>query len=491
MNIHIAEFIKCFGLLFCLGLGVTASYAAPPVVGKISFARGSNAAQQPGAAPRILGQDADIFQGDNIQTTERSFVIIAFNDGAKMTVRPNSSFTVDHYDSQSPHPQATVTLHEGGVRTSSGDIAKQTPGNFQIKTPLATVNAQQADYSVRLCQKDCEKEDNEKEDNLKQTVRVKTDQSVVARVVDIKGLVIAHNPRDKNAKERQLALGAPLYSADYLRSQDNSYALMVFRDGEKITLQANSEMEIADYRYQTPGEQDHALYRLTIGGMRALTGSIGKTNKAAYAVDTPVGTIGIRGTGFDLTCVGACANNGLPQSENVLDGLAEGLYSHVWQGQIVLKNDSGEQLITMPESGYFANRKSEVFKLPEIPQVIPDNLVPRPDHDNSSLEKLFSKQQQQGVPSGLYVTVHQGHVQLKQENVAGDHENVDLGKDEVAYVTPQKSMVRLRWGQAFQKLDPYPLPSSDSDGQHSNTGTYSVLTEDDASSDATTYECSN
>ncbi|MDD5125797.1 FecR family protein, partial [Methylovulum sp.] len=301
----------------------------------------------------------------------------------------------------------------------------------------------------------------------------------------------AHNPRDKNAKDRQLALGAPLYNADYLRSQDNSYALMVFRDGEKITLQANSEMEIADYHYQNPGEQDHALYRLTIGGMRALTGSIGKTNKAAYAVDTPVGTIGIRGTGFDLTCVGACVNNGSPQSENVLDGLAEGLYSHVWQGQIVFINDSGEQLITMPESGYFANRKSEIFKLPEIPSVIPDNLVPRPDHDNSSLEKLFSKQHQSGAPTGLYVTVHQGHVQLKQENTASGNKNVDLGKDEVAYVNPQKSMVRLSEQQAFQKLDPYPLPSSGPDGQYLNTGNYSVLTEDEVNSKATTYECSN
>jgi len=491
MNNHIAKLIKCLGLLLWLGLGVDTSFAAPPVVGKISFARGSNAAQLPGTAPRILAQDTEIFQGDNIQTTERSFVIITFTDGAKMTVRPNSNFTVDHYDSQSPNPQAKVTLHEGGVRTSSGDIAKQTPGSFQIKTPLATVNAQQADYSVRLCQTDCEKENSENEDKLKQTNAIETNQSVVARVVDIKGLVVAKNPSDKNAKERRLALGAPLYSADYLRSQDNSYALMVFRDGEKITLQANSEMQIADFRYQNPGEQDHALYRLTIGGMRALTGSIGKTNKAAYAVDTPVGTIGIRGTGFDLTCVGACVNNGSLQSDIILDGLAEGLYSHVWQGQIVLKNDNGEQLITMPESGYFANRKSEVFKLPEIPLVIPDSSVPRPDHDNSSMDKLFGKQQKQGTPTGLYVTVHQGHVQLSQENATGDENNVDLGKDEVAYVNPQKNIVRLSGQQTFQKLDPYPLPTSSFDGQNANSGIYSVLTEDDANSAATTYECSN
>lgn len=482
MNIHIAGVIKNLGLLFWLGLGAVPCYADSPVVGKISFARGSNAAQQPGAAPRILGQEAVVYQGDNIQTTERSFVIITFNDGAKVTVRPNSNFTVDHYDTQSPHPEAQLTLHEGGVRASSGDIAKQTPDSFQIKTPLATVKAQQAEYSVRICKEDCGQET-----KPEQTTPVKTDQSVVARVVDIKGLVIAKNLQDKDAKERPLALGAPIYSADHLRSQANSFALMVFRDGEKITLQPNSELEIADYHYQSHNEQDHALYRLTIGGMRALTGSIGKANKAAYAIETPVGTIGIRGTGFDLTCVGSCVNQRPQQADSILEGLAEGLYSHVWQGQIVLTNDSGEQVITMPESGYIANRNAGVFQMPEIPVVIPDNFVPRPDKDNSSLDKLFSKRQQQGVPSGLYVTVHQGHVQLKQANASGG--NVDLGKNEAAYVNQQKSTIRLAEQQSFQQHDPYPLPSSSPDGK---PGNYPILSDQDGTDNGSSaYECSN
>jgi hypothetical protein len=196
-----------------------------------------------------------------------------------------------------------------------------------------------------------------------------------------------------------------------------------------------------------------------------LTGSIGKTNKAAYAIDTPVGTIGIRGTGFDLTCLGSCVNPQSPPSTEINQGLAEGLYSHVWQGQIVLKNDSGEQVITMPESGYIANRNADVFQLPDIPMVMPDIFVPRPDKDNSSLDKLFSKFQQKGVPPGLYVSVHQGRVQLRQANPAAQNNGkVDLGKNEAAYVDPNKKTVgRLSEQPGFQKNETYPASSSDAE----------------------------
>ena len=74
-------------------------YAAQQTaVGKISFAKGSNAAQQPNAAPRLLGKDAEIFQGDNIQTSDASFVIVEFTDGSKVTIRPNSNFKIEQFD---------------------------------------------------------------------------------------------------------------------------------------------------------------------------------------------------------------------------------------------------------------------------------------------------------------------------------------------------------------------------------------------------------
>ncbi|WP_292432938.1 FecR domain-containing protein [Methylobacter sp.] len=287
MPIQLARVVKCYGLWLCLTIFALPAYAATQVVGHISFVKGSNAAQQPGAAPRILGNGTEIFQGDNIQTTERSFVIIEFTDGAKVTVRPNSNFTIDHYDSQSANKNAQLVLHQGGVNASTGDIAKDNPESFQIKTPTATVKSQseKAEFNVRICDKACAE---------KETAR--TEQSVVARVVEIKGEVNAINRADKNAKERPLSLGNPLYNSDSIISEKDSYALLVFPDGEKVTLRADSELEIKKYNYQIKGQKDRILFRLVAGGLRAMTGSIGKNDHDAFALDTPVATIGIRGT---------------------------------------------------------------------------------------------------------------------------------------------------------------------------------------------------
>lgn len=491
MRIQIPDLKKTCGLLFFLWFVTQPLYAQPLIVGRVSFARGSNAAQQPGTAPRILGEGAEIYQSDNIQTTERSFVIINFSDGAKITVRPNSSFTVDHYDNQSASPKAQLSLYEGGIRASSGEIAQKNPENFQVKAGAVIVKAQQADYSLRVCNQDCAEEK-----PATQAAPVKTDQSVVARIVDIKGEVSAKNAADKNAKERLLSLGGPLYSEDTLRSQKDSYALMIFRDGEKITLQADSEMAVAQYHYQHNGKKDQALYRLTTGGMRALTGSIGKTNREAYSIDTPVATIGIRGTGFDLSCVGDCvaesqdmsdlkAKSEKARTQKIQQGQIEGLYSHVWQGQIALTNESGEYLLSVPDSNYIAAQMAAPQGFSELPGILQNIPVPRPDKNNTNVQQLFAAKANQGTPSGSYVTVHKGHVRLDKGDGKG---SIDLGKDEVGYVNSKGDTVRLTSQQAFQSQDAYPLPG-ESDSDQVYNAIYSPLKDDYDASGKDGYQC--
>lgn len=293
MPIRCAQFIKHHGLWLCLLAFVLPVHAAPQAVGRVSFVKGSNAAQQPGAAPRILGKDTEIFQGDNIQTTERSFVIVDFTDGSKVTVRPNSNFTIEHYDNQSADKAAQLVLHEGGVNATAGDISKGKPEGLQIKTPTATIkpSADKAELAIRVCDQACE-------NNARETAEKKerTEDSIVARVTDLKGDVVAIKRADKTAKERPLSVGKPLYNSDALYSEKDSYALVVFPDGQKITLRADSEMDISQYHYQIKDKKDQVLLRLATGGLRMLTGTIGKNDHSAFALDTPVATIGIRGS---------------------------------------------------------------------------------------------------------------------------------------------------------------------------------------------------
>jgi len=364
--------IKSYSLWLCLLAITLPVYAGPQVVGHISFVKGSNAAQQPGEAPRILGKDTEIFQGDNIQTTERSFVIVEFTDGSKVTVRPNSNFSIDHFDSQSANKTAQLALYEGGVNASTGDIAKGNPENFQIKTPTATIkpNSEKSEFTVGVCDKDCEERG--KKEAAANAAR--TEQSVVARVVDIKGMVSAINRADKNAKERPLSLGKSLYNSDSVSSEKDSYALLVFPDGQKITLKADSEMEIKQYNYQIKDKKDQVLLRLATGGLRALTGSIGKNDHSAYSVDTPVATIGIRGSGADTDTDGS----NLSQS--------------TWKdATFVRTKDNIEydvpegQTLTMPNP----DATPQIFATP--PSVNKPNDPPRPDSDKSDPKKVFEE----------------------------------------------------------------------------------------------------
>ena len=54
------------------------------------------------------------------------------------------------------------------------------------------------------------------------------------------------------------------------------------------------------------------MFRLFTGGLRALTGLIARSNSRQFQVNTAVATIGVRGTGFDIVCTGACSETNAP-----------------------------------------------------------------------------------------------------------------------------------------------------------------------------------
>lgn len=419
-------------IILPLGLSMLSSIAqaqTQTVVGHISFARGSNAAQQAAEPSRLLGQGAEVYAGDNIQTAERSFVIIEFVDGAKVTVRPNSSFSIDQYNNQAGQKKASMVLHQGAVQASTGAIAQQQAENFQIKARETVVTAERADYSVQLCDQQCVQQ------QAKQAAEAAI---IVARIVDIKGMVSAKSSTDA-AKERSLALGDALYNTDTLYSQKDSYALMVFPDGEKITLQADSQLLIQDYAYHVAGKKDNALFRLVKGSMRALTGAIGKENKGSYSVNTPVATIGIRGTGFDLNCVGDCIAS--PEQQNdvakIQLGQVDGLYSYVWQGEIVLHNEQGDTLLAMPNSNYIATLDSSALAIPKLPDMMQHPIAPRPDSNKSDIKQLFAAKTPRAA-AGVYFAVQKG--QAKLATGSSEHATKNdtvLKENEQAYVGEQ------------------------------------------------------
>lgn len=417
-------------------------------VGVVTFSRGTVAALHEGYKPRVLGKSAQVYEGDNIQTSERSFAVITFKDKSKITVRPNSNFSVSLFSM--PNEKAKFDLYSGGVRASTGTIAQKAPENFQIETPDTTVNAQQADFSVRVCKEGCQQQ----EDKLKKTAKV-TAEEVIARIVKVRGLVVATNEKILSQDERILTVGAPLYSADLLNSKEDSFAVVVFKDKGRITLDSDTSFAIKEYSFDAKKEDNKSLFDLVVGSIRVLTGRIGKKKKAQYKINTPVATIGIRGTGFDL----AVNKQG-------------GLHSRVWQGTITSRNDAGETELSVPNSSFTGSVGSAPKELgnlsakqlaalsrgkqgddaPEEDNEPP----PRPDDVDVPGEKnLFESQDSEGAQEGTYVDVHKGHVKVEDES--GD---VDLGKRESSYSKNGKSL-RTEQPPEIMKQDFTPLPSKE------------------------------
>jgi hypothetical protein len=97
-----------------------------------------------------------------------------------------------------------------------------------------------------------------------------------------------------------LAKGAEVSSGDTIITNKGRVQLR-FSDGAYVSLQPGSEFRVDDYRFEgrTDGSE-RGVFSLLKGGLRTITGLVGRTNKKAYQVNTSVATIGIRGTEYTI-----------------------------------------------------------------------------------------------------------------------------------------------------------------------------------------------
>ena len=115
--------------------------------------------------------------------------------------------------------------------------------------------------------------------------------------------------------------GQQLESGDTLVTGLSGRMHVRMDDGAVITLKPDSRFELTDYAVeeapapaaQAPAEPDAPIVRtrsngrafmsLLKGGFRTITGLIGKADKESYQIKTPVATIGIRGTHYEIEIV--------------------------------------------------------------------------------------------------------------------------------------------------------------------------------------------
>jgi len=141
----------------------------------------------------------------------------------------------------------------------------------------------------------------------------------------------------RNGGMVKLARGAEVQSGDTLRTGETSNMQVRFTDESITALRSNSEFRIDDYKFEGGTNVGKSFFSLVKGGMRSITGLIGRFNRENYAVKAPTATIGIRGTHFVLAqCSNDCFNKDGSQAEN-------GLFGGVTDGRIAVNNQSGEK----------------------------------------------------------------------------------------------------------------------------------------------------
>ena len=449
-----------------VGLGIVAlalAANAQQKAGEVAHLQGMATAQQPGAAFRFLGRGDPVLEGDILTTTDKGFAVVTLADGTKFTLRPSTTFALERFSQTQGAESAVMRLFKGGMRVVSGLIAKRNPAGMELRVNTATIGVRGTSFDARICGDDCRAENAAPIAATTQASQVPGTPplgQVVARVVQSSGEVAASQP---GQTPRPLAVGAPLYEGDAVRTGAAGVAVIGFRDQTKVSVNPQTAIRIDGFVYRKPQSSDNMALSLLKGGLRVFTGLIGKQASDSFSVRTRTSTIGIRGTGMDISCEGACVDSSIGEAPVAASGDAanpkktDGLFMLTWEGGTYFA--VGPLDVPLNRAGFIGPDATPLL-LANIPDFFSDFGSPRPDGVVVDWDNLFASVSPDGS-DGLYVLVRDGHVFL------ADRSRIDLGVNEAGFLGQNGLARRMSPVPGFLANDPYPLPElfSGSDAQ--------------------------
>jgi len=174
---------------------------------------------------------------------------------------------------------------------------------------------------------------------------------------------------------RILSQKSEVNPGEVLTTQRDSYAQINFSDGSSMTMRPNTQMKLESYQFiQDKPQEDSAFFRLIKGGLRTVTGLVGKRgNQDAYRIGTTTATIGIRGSaGETLDCTQGC-DGVMPGG----DKAEKAVYHNTLTGSYIMTSQDGT--VVIGEGQFAMHRRGQApellkddpgFKLNELPFVI-------------------------------------------------------------------------------------------------------------------------
>lgn len=160
--------MKKTDLLIAAALLLSVTAQAAEIAGSVGYMSGTLVAQRADGTIKVLGPKSEILAGDVLVTAKDSYAQMRMNDGAQMTLRPNSNLKIEAFQFSKEEPKAdnaVLRLIKGGFRTITGLIGKR--GNadaYKVHAASATIGIRGTDFSSRLCAtRNCQDEEAEAE----------------------------------------------------------------------------------------------------------------------------------------------------------------------------------------------------------------------------------------------------------------------------------------------------------------------------------------
>jgi hypothetical protein len=139
--------VRLFFILWCL----TFSSFAAGIIGDIILHTGNAVIERTDGEDVDSEVDLDIFSY-NVVKTGKGKVAIKFIDDTRVDVTQHSKLIIDEfvYDPNTKTGSLSLKSALGTIRYASGQIAKTSPTNVQIKTPTATIGVRGTDFTMTV-----------------------------------------------------------------------------------------------------------------------------------------------------------------------------------------------------------------------------------------------------------------------------------------------------------------------------------------------------
>jgi hypothetical protein len=182
----------------------------------------------------------------------------------------------------------------------------------------------------------------------------------VGQVTHLSGVLTA---KRADGSTKLLSVKSEVLEGDTLSTEQDTYARIKFVDEGEVVLRPGSQLQVANYAFinDAKPESDNIVLNMLKGGLRAVTGLVGKRSRDKVSFGTPTATIGIRGTHFGvLSCKGDCGGIATVSGKAPEDGL----HVDVADGSIQVTNPAGIQVINAGEFGFVKSANTPPVLVP-------------------------------------------------------------------------------------------------------------------------------